>query len=579
MKTKIILTLTLIALLTILAPSAEARQDTITLLTVGETEAGQVGGVAELHLEVKPGQGRIFMDSFPLSRVDTQISTRFAKDVACDFVDINCNNYDFFYTIRAGSSIVGGPSAGAAMTILTASVLEGHKVDDNIAITGTMNSGGVIGPVSGVEAKATAARDRGYEKVIIPRWAVSDEINNISTDRVDVEGIEIIEVGLLEEAILEFTGVDYTRDFSDITIPQEYQDIMSDVANDLCQRYGELETELQITGNETVQVNRSKENRQDAVESKINQDFYSAASQCFNANTALRNYALRNQTEEEQEALATEMEEEADRILRQLNAGEIQTVSDLETTMIVKERAFEVINILQDPTTRYDNMGYTLERLNSAVAWSRFFDYPGRPLNIQERHLEQACTAKIGEAEESINYLELLTGADQTSQREELDEVENLQQEGDHAFCIFRASSIKADANSALGGRALGASQVNDFIGDKLTAARGQINRQNRDFPILGYSYYNFAQNLQESRPDLALVFSEYALELGNLEMYFERESRNINFNPLRIPELSVPYFVSGILLGLSLSLAVFIGILKFQRRKIVRKIRKKKNR
>lgn len=579
MKYKILF-ITLIALIAIFTPPAEARQDTITLLTVAETEEGPIGGVAELQLEVVSGQGRIFIDSFPLTRVDTQISTRFAKDVACDFVDYDCSSYDFLYTISAGSSIVGGPSAGAAMTILTASVLEGNKVDENVAVTGTINSGGVIGPVSGVVAKATAARNNGYDKVVIPRWTVNGDVENESTSSiVDVEGIEIVEVGLLEEAILEVTGVNYARNFSDITIPQQYQNIMQDVANELCQRYDDLETQLQIIGNETAQVNRSQENRQEAQISSANEDYYSAASQCFNANTALRNYALRNQTREEQEVLAVELEEEADRLIKQLNAGEIETVSDLETTMIVKERAFEVLNILQDPTTRYEGMGYTLERLNSAIAWSKFFEYPGRPLNIDETRLEQACIAKISEAEERINYLELLTGIDQTTPRQELEQVENLQREGDNAFCIFRASSIKADANSALGGRALGSQQINDFIGDKLTAARGQINRQNRDFPILGYSYYNFAQNLQETRPNLALFFSEYALELGNLEMYFGQNSRTINFNPLRIPELSQPYFISGILLGLSLSLAFFLGILKFQRRKMVRKIRKKKDR
>lgn len=564
-----------------LTVSAEARQDTITLLTVGESEEGeQRGGIAQLELEVKPGTGRIFMDSFPLTRVDTQISTRFAKDVACDFVNMNCNNYDFFYTIRAESSVVGGPSAGAAMTVLTASVLDGHKVDDSKAITGTINSGGVIGPVSGVAAKTRAARNNGYESVIIPRWAFAEDVqNNTINEELDVDGIEIIQVGLLEEALFEFTSQNYERDFSQIQPPQEYQAIMREVANELCESYDDLFLETSVLGNETLDVTRSVENREAATQSINNEDYYSAASQCFNANTALQNYNLQNQSRQEQEALANSLREEADRIIRQLKVGDINTVSDLETTMIVKERAFEVLNILSDEETRYENMGYTLERLNSATAWSKFFDYPGRSAEIDESHLRRTCGVKISEAEERINYLELLSDIDQSDERETLREVRRLEREGDYAFCIFRASNVKADANAALGARALGSQQIDDFISDKLTAARGQINRQDRDFPILGYSYYNFASNLQESRPDLALVFSEYALELGNLNMYFETEGRNIRFNIFDIPELSRPYFTAGILLGISISLAILIGLLKFQRQKLVRKIRKKKNR
>ena len=63
------------------------------------------------------------MDTFPLAKLDTQVSTRLAKEVACSYLDINCDSFDFFYTIRAQSPIIVGPSAGAAITILTISLL------------------------------------------------------------------------------------------------------------------------------------------------------------------------------------------------------------------------------------------------------------------------------------------------------------------------------------------------------------------------------------------------------------------------------------------------------------------------
>jgi hypothetical protein len=44
-------------------------------------------------------------------------------------------------------------------------------------------------------------------------------------------------------------------------------------------------------------------------------------------------------------------------------------------------------------------------------------------------------------------------------------------------------------------------------------------------FPIMGYSYYEYAGSLIRHNDSIsALIFSEYALELGNIEMYFPKK-------------------------------------------------------
>src|SRR5512133_756967 len=100
-------------MLFIVISSASAKSGSMKLLAVSGEEASQTGSTADLLLEVKDGTGRVFIDSFPLSKIDTQISARFAKEVACNFLEADCSKYDFFYTIRANSAIIGGPSAGA----------------------------------------------------------------------------------------------------------------------------------------------------------------------------------------------------------------------------------------------------------------------------------------------------------------------------------------------------------------------------------------------------------------------------------------------------------------------------------
>lgn len=122
----------LLILIVLCSVMAAAQSGHMTLLTVAENGEQRIGGTADLYLEVRPGTGRIFIDSFPLTKLDTQISTRFANRIACKQFDLDCSQHDFFYTIKAESSIVGGPSAGAPAAVLTASVMQDLPLDESV---------------------------------------------------------------------------------------------------------------------------------------------------------------------------------------------------------------------------------------------------------------------------------------------------------------------------------------------------------------------------------------------------------------------------------------------------------------
>lgn len=160
----------------------------LKLLAVQEVEGGYQGSDADLYLELTPGSGRVFLETYPLTKLDTQISTRFAKDIACNHFNLDCNKYDFFYTIKAKSSIIGGPSAGAAISALTAIAVMDLDYDQNIAVTGTINSGGIVGPIGGVKGKLEAASKAGLKKVLVAQGSVeasTDELqwtDDVSND-------------------------------------------------------------------------------------------------------------------------------------------------------------------------------------------------------------------------------------------------------------------------------------------------------------------------------------------------------------------------------------------------------------
>ncbi|MFW5865715.1 MAG: S16 family serine protease [Nanoarchaeota archaeon] len=155
-------------------------KEEISLLSVKQLDNGSLEGeIASMTIEVRQGSGLVYIQSFPTSQVDTQTSTRIANEVACDLSSVSCSRYDFFYTIETGSSLIGGPSAGAATALLTFSILEDIPLPDDIAMTGAITSGGIVIPVSGIEEKVEAAQRNGFSTVYIP--SLSKGMKNGST--------------------------------------------------------------------------------------------------------------------------------------------------------------------------------------------------------------------------------------------------------------------------------------------------------------------------------------------------------------------------------------------------------------
>jgi uncharacterized protein len=100
--------------------------------------------------------------------VDTQYSIQIAKAVAENVTKINGSNYDLIYSIESNASIIGGPSAGAALTIATIAALKNERLRTDVMITGTINEDGTIGEVGGILEKAKAAKDVGAKLFLVP---------------------------------------------------------------------------------------------------------------------------------------------------------------------------------------------------------------------------------------------------------------------------------------------------------------------------------------------------------------------------------------------------------------------------
>jgi len=178
-----------------------------------------------LTVEATRGSGRTLTDiDNLLFWADTQHSIRIARKVAENVTGKNEKDYDIVYTIEANASLIGGPSAGAALAIATIAALESKKLNNNVMITGSINHDGSMGPVSAILEKAKAAKEKGAEIFLVPLLQSRDVVYETSEHceefgsseicttetkpkKVDVAaeaGIEVKEVETIKDAMVYF---------------------------------------------------------------------------------------------------------------------------------------------------------------------------------------------------------------------------------------------------------------------------------------------------------------------------------------------------------------------------------------
>ncbi len=143
--------------------------ETTVEMKLPAVDTNKSGVVTTLKVTAKPGTGRTLVDiEGLLFWADTQQSIRTARQVAANITKIDINAVDLIYTIKAQASLIGGPSAGAALTIATIAALQGKKPEGDIMMSGAINHDGTIGPVSEILEKAKAAKESGATLFLVP---------------------------------------------------------------------------------------------------------------------------------------------------------------------------------------------------------------------------------------------------------------------------------------------------------------------------------------------------------------------------------------------------------------------------
>ncbi len=130
------------------------------------------GALLSISVEIRPGKGRVLVQTTPLMGMVFQDAANTAVFVAESKTDRQLSSSDIIFSITAPDETPGvdGPSAGALMTLLTISALDNStRLNDSVTLTGTIDNEGNIGPIGGVLEKAQAAKAGGKTLFLIPR--------------------------------------------------------------------------------------------------------------------------------------------------------------------------------------------------------------------------------------------------------------------------------------------------------------------------------------------------------------------------------------------------------------------------
>jgi len=131
----------------------------------------QSGVMLNISAEVKPGEGRVLVDTQPLMGLVFQDAANTAVAVAENRTGVSLEGSDVIFSIRAPGQVpaVDGPSAGALMTLLAISAIGEKPLREDLTLTGTIDEDGKVGSVGGIPEKAQAAKDAGKALFLVPR--------------------------------------------------------------------------------------------------------------------------------------------------------------------------------------------------------------------------------------------------------------------------------------------------------------------------------------------------------------------------------------------------------------------------
>ncbi|MCK4428777.1 MAG: hypothetical protein KAU95_00255, partial [Candidatus Aenigmarchaeota archaeon] len=496
----------------------------------------------------KEGNGHVYVDTWPLTKIDTQASARIAKRVACDILYLDCSNYDFFYTIRSDAQTVGGPSGGAAVTVATIAALLDLDISGKVMMTGTINLDGSIGQVSGILEKVEAVAKKGntflipYKQSVITlktsektKYPVTE---NETSEIIDVKeyakehfNLTVAEVKTIKEAFMHFTNYKIKEPELEFQKTQEYQGIMRKLADELINKSAKLketcEKKLETTKisyKYQKQVTKFCELSMDeTMQSYEKEDYYSGASLAFSGTISyLQGINLIDlmESEDKKTFLFDYLKNVEGKIFK-------ANTSNIELYAVTEERLSEAAENLELAWKNYYNGDYVQgvyygsfadARLYTAELWNRYADQFPVYIKRESGELKEIANEIISDSQAIFTYSSLSSsGVFLDRAKDFLDTAQDNYKKGNYYSAIILG--LKSGANAEL------ASEVSDDIDHLIELRRKKaLIYLNRTKSVTGQSYFEYADTLRESNKPASLTYFTYAEKLSRLNEILNKD-------------------------------------------------------
>ncbi len=453
------------------------------LLGVTEVNNTYVGVTANLTVMVKQGNGDVWVDTMPLTKLETQVSARMAREVACELINVDCSKLDFYYKIRSSSSLIGGPSAGAMMTACTLSALTGVKINKSVVITGTINPDGSIGPVGLVDVKAS---------VLPPNYLLLTPIGESVNDSVSV--------GNIIDAFKIMTGYDLNK--PRVNVSSNYSSLMRVMASSLISKassvvngsYGEL------------LLNQSQELFNDGY-------YYSSAS--YAVRSLINSFYYTGNIN------VSDIECGVNKLRSELMSKKLDNINDIEGLIITSDRISETVDLINKSLMSDGNesifyASYAKARLITAYEWLNLIDYFNGTSDYSMNDLRSIVGERIMLARSSIAYAgTMINKSLLKSSINHLKSAVNAYDAGDYPYALFESLKARAEANMLI--TAFNdANTTNQLININNSALIAINNAMSNGYlPIMALSYYEYAGIFNDTYQKL--LFLSYAREFASL--------------------------------------------------------------
>lgn len=576
---------------------------------VAETPQGFVGSTATITITAAAnGSGHVFLDTFPLTEVDMQGSARLAARVAAQLTGMDLHEHDFFFVVRSGAQQIGGPSAGAAMTVGAIAALADWNVRDDVLMTGTINPDGTVGPVGGIAEKATAAAQTGVIRFLFPAGQevvpLGDaRIVNMTTycrDELSIECIPVADVtdavGLMTDHVIErpavngnVTGEDYIERLAplgaELVADAEALLVEAEMAHDAApESAGKSALGERLAGARTL-IERARS-------AAANGTYYTASSLSFQASIEARHvreaseYLAAGDPTAAHAASVAEARATVDEARGTIEGRRVSDTNSFETVgaaqvrlMEAEDRLAQAEQLAAQPRSAGDLLtaiyesSYAAERARTATWWLKLNEGFPKGAPVEEDALAETARDTITTSTEEIAYVEaVFSGAGASGVLAEsrglLEDANAAMERGFYAAAMLDAleASVRASVLLEIAGFGGNVPESKFEVAEENAARAIQGARARGVESLLAQSAYEFGSSLEN--PADRLTFLGVARVTGNLAglpgLFAEARAPESRFQGIAPTyRVGVAYvavaFAVGIALGVGAGLAALM--------------------